>query len=89
MKTVKANKTACLEKESSVCKTKPNIVTKVIRMSLQNATPLLGIIPDLQIIHLLRDPRAVLNSRVVTTNWYKRTLKSPEMINDEIQVTCQ
>ena len=89
MKKVKANKTACLEKVSLVCKTKRNIVTKVVEMTLENARPLLRIIPELQIIHLLRDPRAVLNSRVVTTNWYKSRLKSPEMINNDIQVTCQ
>ena len=77
---------SCLVKESLFCKKASNIVIKILRLSLQSAKALLKTIPDLKIIHLLRDPRAVLNSRVKLTSWYKGFLTSPANVDTDIQV---
>lgn len=43
--------------------------TKVVRLTVDNLEVVLKNVPWLKVIHLLRDPRAVINSRITTT-WY-------------------
>lgn len=51
------------------CRQANHRVTKVLRLSVDNLEKLLIFNPKLKIIHLFRDPRAVINSRL-TTSWY-------------------
>ncbi|OWF43860.1 carbohydrate sulfotransferase 2-like [Mizuhopecten yessoensis] len=53
----------CPKKYLSQCSKRKSIVSKVPRLSLSLASTLLDTISHLKIIHLLRDPRAIMNSR--------------------------
>ena len=52
-----------------VCKDSTHKVTKVLRLTTDLFIPLLRSRENLKVIHLLRDPRAIINSRIVT-QWY-------------------
>ncbi|XP_052796455.1 carbohydrate sulfotransferase 5-like isoform X2 [Mya arenaria] len=57
----------CLEQlEINNCETAQYVVTKVLRMSVGNYRPLLLHNPRLKVVHLFRDPRAIINSRIKT-----------------------
>lgn len=60
---------------------------KTLRISLENAKLLLDRIPNLKIIHLFRDPRAIINSHI-NTNWYPATLNDLISIENDIIVNC-
>ena len=81
------NHFACLQSMESVCRGMTNIVTKVLRMSLMAAETLLEKIPDLKLIHLLRDPRAVHNSRM-TAKFYAQHMGSPSIMETDIRTSC-
>ncbi|KAH3728408.1 hypothetical protein DPMN_054364 [Dreissena polymorpha] len=55
----------CLRKARTQCLTPNTIILKVIRMSIEQAITLLPFFPNMKIIHLVRDPRAIINSRQV------------------------
>ena len=52
-----------------ICKNATHRVTKVLRLTPDNLEYLLHARSDLKIIHLFRDPRAIINSRI-ETKWY-------------------
>ncbi|XP_033744283.1 carbohydrate sulfotransferase 1-like [Pecten maximus] len=54
---------ACLMKYLNLCPTYGSVVSKIPRLSVSLAVKLLEMLPNLKIIHLLRDPRAIMNSR--------------------------
>ena len=75
-----SNTSACIQKTKQqascviknipkVCKSASHRVTKVLRMTLDNLEYLLQTRDNLKIIHLFRDPRAIINSRI-ETKWY-------------------
>ncbi|KAH3847015.1 hypothetical protein DPMN_089327 [Dreissena polymorpha] len=45
------------------CLESKTIIMKLIRLSIQQAIELLPFFPNMKIIHLVRDPRAIINSR--------------------------
>ena len=45
-------------------------VIKLVRLSLTIAAPLLEKDPTLKLVHLFRDPRGTIASRLVKTTWY-------------------
>ncbi|XP_033747092.1 carbohydrate sulfotransferase 1-like [Pecten maximus] len=53
----------CPEKYFNQCSTAVSKVSKIPRISIGLASKLLTEFPNLKIIHLLRDPRAIMNSR--------------------------
>jgi hypothetical protein len=55
---------ACLETLTDHCTNSQIRSTKTIRMTLQMADKILTLLPDLKIIYLVRDPRAVIQSRI-------------------------
>lgn len=55
---------ACIERLQEKCLMSKHRLIKTIRMPGTFAESFLNNIPDLKIIHLIRDPRGVLNSRV-------------------------
>ncbi|XP_033743660.1 carbohydrate sulfotransferase 6-like [Pecten maximus] len=54
---------ACLMKYLKLCSTYGSVVSKIPRLSVSLAVKLLERLPNLKIIYLLRDPRAIMNSR--------------------------
>lgn len=52
-----------------ICKNATHRVTKVLRVTVDNLETLLQSRKNLKIIHLFRDPRAIINSRI-ETSWY-------------------
>lgn len=55
---------ACLETLTNHCTNSQIRSTKTIRMTLKMADKILTLLPDLKIIYLVRDPRAVIQSRI-------------------------
>lgn len=55
---------ACLETLTDNCKNSKIRSTKTIRMTLKMADKILTLLPDLKVIYLVRDPRAVIQSRI-------------------------
>ncbi|XP_060062625.1 carbohydrate sulfotransferase 4-like [Ylistrum balloti] len=53
----------CSRKYLSLCSQHGSIVSKMPRISIGLASKLLNRLPNLKIVHLLRDPRAIMNSR--------------------------
>ncbi|XP_060076021.1 carbohydrate sulfotransferase 1-like [Ylistrum balloti] len=53
----------CLEKYLHQCSNRVSKVSKIPRLSISLASKLLDELPNLKIIHLIRDPRAIMNSR--------------------------
>ncbi|WAR04470.1 CHST5-like protein [Mya arenaria] len=54
---------ACIQDLQNACQASPLRVLKTIRFSMEQARNLSVLIPDLKIIHLVRDPRATLKSQ--------------------------
>ncbi|XP_063404486.1 carbohydrate sulfotransferase 1-like [Mytilus trossulus] len=53
----------CVNKMEVMCKNSTNILIKTIRISFDLFHKVVSKIPDIKIIHLVRDPRAILYSR--------------------------
>ncbi|KAJ8306999.1 hypothetical protein KUTeg_015083 [Tegillarca granosa] len=53
----------CIEQLEKLCHQKPIKSVKEIRITMEIANWLMGVIPNLKIIHLLRDPRGMLASQ--------------------------
>ena len=61
---MKKPKSACIKHEEALCRRSPHVVTKVLRLTVGGLEPLLRTFPNLKIIQLFRDPRAIMNSRI-------------------------
>ena len=64
IKSRRTPKKECIKRQETLCKKAKHIVTKVLRMTVGSLEPLLRTVPDLKIIQLMRDPRAIINSRI-------------------------
>ncbi|KAL4233457.1 hypothetical protein ACF0H5_008138 [Mactra antiquata] len=62
--TNKQNIDACLKNVINKCKSTPLRVLKFIRLRMRFILDLLPLYPNMKIIHLVRDPRGILNSRI-------------------------
>ena len=62
-------KTDCLRELENVCRNKLSRVTKVIRLTVGAFEPLLEINPRLKVVHLVRDPRAIIQSRLFSRGY--------------------
>ncbi|XP_060600989.1 carbohydrate sulfotransferase 1-like [Ruditapes philippinarum] len=72
---------------SNVCSRSQNKVTKVLRISLFNLKSFLEVRPNLKIVHLFRDPRAVINSHI-RTNWSPVRANSLESVASVSRSIC-
>lgn len=53
-----------------ICKNSTHIATKIVRLTVDNLEYVLQNLPHVKVIHLIRDPRAIINSRIATS-WYQ------------------
>ena len=68
----KQQESCVMENIPKMCMAASHRVTKVLRMTLDNLEYLLQTRDNLKIIHLFRDPHAIINSRI-ETKWYPIT----------------
>lgn len=59
----------CIRDLEFVCRKKSHRFIKVLRLSVGSFRPLLEAHPRLKVLHLVRDPRAIVNSRHFTRNY--------------------
>ncbi|XP_060598558.1 carbohydrate sulfotransferase 1-like isoform X2 [Ruditapes philippinarum] len=67
------------------CKNSTHKVTKVLRLTTDNLIHLLLSRANLKVIHLFRDPRAIINSRI-QTDWYR--VKRYKMVKENAKSLC-
>ncbi|XP_063415825.1 carbohydrate sulfotransferase 5-like [Mytilus trossulus] len=58
----RSNISSCIRRLVEVCKQMKNKILKVVRLRMETIELLLKRLPNLKIIHLVRDPRGILNS---------------------------
>ena len=73
---------ACAEKAMQECRNAPLRLFKFIRLEMSMAKTLLQLFPNMKILHLNRDPRAIFNSRANTGN----TPQKAEL--DDVKIHC-
>ncbi|KAL4218155.1 hypothetical protein ACF0H5_022891 [Mactra antiquata] len=74
---------SCLELMENDCRKCNYRSMKVLRMSLNDSVLLLDRLPNLKMIHVFRDPRAIINSHIYTP-WFKHTNNS----ENDIRTNC-
>ncbi|KAH3779695.1 carbohydrate sulfotransferase 1-like [Dreissena polymorpha] len=77
----------CVSYLEEDCHKASHRMVKALRIDLNSVSLLLHNNPRLKIVHLLRDPRGIINSRL-RTFWYAAFLKTDAAISDDIQVIC-
>lgn len=60
---------SCLTSMESTCKQSKHRATKLVRLTVDNLEYVLENNVNLKVVHLFRDPRAIINSEL-TTKWY-------------------
>ncbi|KAL4227572.1 hypothetical protein ACF0H5_013015 [Mactra antiquata] len=88
-------KSKCLSDLEQICKKKSHRIIKVLRLTAGTFRPLLKTNPRLSIIHLVRDPRAIIHSRLFS-RFYPSTTRNnndslernlcDKMLDDVIEV---
>jgi len=81
----KASVAVCLAGIQRVCRNATHRVSKVVRLTLDNFRSVLARLPNLKLLHLFRDPRAIMNSRL-TTSWYQ--LPSDSAVHKDAVSMC-
>lgn len=79
----------CLNKIIARCRDSPLIVLKFIRLRMLDAVKLLPYFPNMKILHLVRDPRGIFNSRDHLRISYSRknVLSFCDKIKTDLNVT--
>ena len=54
----------CLDRLGETCRDRKLVATKVVRLTMNVVEELLKVLPDLKVVHYIRDPRAVAISRM-------------------------
>lgn len=63
-------------------------VLQVLRLSTDSLGPLLQDDPKLKVVHLFRDPRAIMASRISKSEWYSVGSNSPYSIEENAKSLC-
>ena len=69
----------CLQKHEMACQAAKHRMMKIVRLSVDNLEDILTTNENVKVLQLLRDPRAIINSRI-TTAWYS-------LIDDPSRIT--
>ncbi|XP_060566337.1 carbohydrate sulfotransferase 1-like isoform X2 [Ruditapes philippinarum] len=72
----------CFDEATSLCKKAPLRIIKFIRIKMKDAAMLLLLYPNLKIVHLVRDPRGIMNSR------FKIHMASEDKIKSQVVGHC-
>ena len=62
-------KKTCLQRQMTLCKKSSHVITKVLRLTTGSLEDLLKKRDDLKIIHLFRNPLAIINSRTESVGY--------------------
>ena len=79
---------ACLRAAEPGCISAKHRIIKLLRMTLDNLELLLQKNKHLKVVHLFRDPRAIINSHI-NTGWFGYDQYDPIFIVGDAGVTCQ
>ncbi|KAL4225172.1 hypothetical protein ACF0H5_015864 [Mactra antiquata] len=82
-----ADKSKCLEELEQACSNSDVRVTKVLRLGFTKIGSLLQRLPYLHCLFLLRDPRAILNSRI-QTKWFQVQENEPAILKSNVDSLC-
>ncbi|XP_045192762.2 carbohydrate sulfotransferase 1-like [Mercenaria mercenaria] len=77
---------SCLTIMEDICRRSKHRATKIVRLTVDNLEYVLEHRPNLKAIHLIRDPRAIINSRI-TTKWYNLNV-SEQTIKSDAHELC-
>ena len=78
----------CLRAAEPGCISAKHRIIKLLRMTLDNLELLLQRNKHLKVVHLFRDPRAIINSHI-NTGWFGYDQYDPIFIVGDAGVTCQ
>ena len=78
----------CLRAAEPGCISAKHRIIKLLRMTLDNLELLLQTNKHLKVVHLFRDPRAIINSHI-NTGWFGYDQYDPIFIVGDAGVTCQ
>lgn len=77
----------CFQTIERTCRNADTRVAKVLRLRLHTMKMLLNLFPNVLVLYLVRDPRAIINSRI-ETKWFPLDIHKPVMINQNIESLC-
>lgn len=63
------SKKTCLQRQMALCRNSSHVITKVLRLTAGSFDRLLQKRQDLKVIHLFRNPFAIINSRTETSGY--------------------
>ena len=80
----------CYIRFIKTCLTAKHIVTKTVRLDVHLIENLLTKMKTLKVLQLMRDPRAIINSRIKTA-WYPQndTISGATILENEIKIQCE
>ena len=78
----------CFQKLEEACRLAKARVTKVLRLSMTLIPRLLLQLPNLKILLLVRDPRAITNSRIIT-EWFPVNDTDPRGVLENVRSLCR
>ncbi|KAL4225173.1 hypothetical protein ACF0H5_015865 [Mactra antiquata] len=87
-KAASADNKKCFHQINQVCRKADIRVTKVLRLAFTHMDFLLMQSPDLHVIYLLRDPRAILNSRILT-DWFPVSENDTPTVISNVDSLCK
>lgn len=77
----------CYDTIEHTCKEASSVVTKVLRLSFIHVDRLLQNLPNLNVLFLIRDPRAILNSRI-ETDWFPISNNDSKSVEGNVHSLC-
>ena len=79
----------CVKDVQAKCTEKNIVATKTVRLTMETAENLLRVIPDLKIVHYIRDPRAVALSRQMDNSFRGIYALKKHPITRSAKLYCQ
>lgn len=85
----KTSRNYCIQELQTICEKSQTRIMKTIRLSMDLVSILLDVLPNLKVIHLIRDPRGLTNSRLngpfkMTRQLYTHSLDTCNRIQEDV-----